>query len=247
MLSAPAGQQNSQIPANVPKSDAFPMAQPLRWHPASPGPGNANLKGRSVKKSLLLASLALFVTVIASADPGNGNGNGQFPSLDAQLKQAHAKPGSALDKLIRAHQNFGQLKKRGADYAEIVPAWLKVYWRKGHPEVNYDNDNDPTGGYPHVLKEVFEWMVSHQDLQPGPADASLSPAREFGDRDDDEDADRSLGGKLRFAAMAATVGTNVRTSGAQTVSRSESDIRINFWNPSKILAASNNIAAPGTT
>ena len=131
-----------------------------------------------MKKSLLFATFAVFVAIIASADPGNGNGNGngngQFPTLDAQLKQAHAKPGSALDKLIRANQNFGQLKKRDADYAQIVPPWLKVYWRKGHPEVNYDNDNDPTGGYPHVLKEVFEWMVSHQDLEPGPADASLS-------------------------------------------------------------------------
>ncbi|HKS26135.1 MAG TPA: pre-peptidase C-terminal domain-containing protein [Thermoanaerobaculia bacterium] len=198
-----------------------------------------------MKKSLLFATVALFVAIIASADPGNGNGNGNFPTLDEQLKQAHAKPGSALDKLIRAHQNFGQLKKRDQD-DRIVPPWLKVYWRKGHPEVNYDNDNDPTGGYPLVLKEIFEWMVSHQDLQPGPADASLSPARSFGDRDDDEEADHSLGGKLRFSAMAATVGTNVRTSGAQTVSRSESDIRINFWNPSKIIAASNNIGGSGT-
>ena len=60
-----------------------------------------------MKKSLLFATFAVFVAIIASADPGNGNGNGQFPTLDAQLKQAHAKPGSALDKLIRANQNFG--------------------------------------------------------------------------------------------------------------------------------------------
>ena len=39
-------------------------------------------------------------------------------------------------------------------------------------------------------------------------------------------------------ALAATAGTNVRTSGAQTVSRSESDIRINYWDPTKIIAAS---------
>ena len=28
-----------------------------------------------------------------------------------------------------------------------VPLWLRVYWRKGHPEANY-SAADPTGGYP---------------------------------------------------------------------------------------------------
>jgi hypothetical protein len=44
----------------------------------------------------------------------------------------------------------------------------------------------------------------------------------------------------------AAVGTNVRTSGAQTSARSESDVRINFLNPTQIIAASNNISASGT-
>src|SRR5213075_622338 len=67
--------------------------------------------------------------------------------------------------------------------------------------------------------------------------------RNFGDVDDDGDS-RATGGR-RITALGATPGTNIRTSGAQTASRSESDIRINYWNPSKIIAASNNIASSG--
>src|SRR5689334_21693902 len=132
----------------------------------------------------------------------------------------------------------------------IVPPWLKVYWRKGHPEANYDNDLDPTGGYPLVLKEVLEWMMTHQDLQPGNPDASLSPGTSFGDHDPDVDEEEELGGPSLLRAgvrsLDATPGTNVRTSGSQTASRSESDIRINYWDPTKIIAASNNIGGSGT-
>jgi len=193
------------------------------------------------KTSTLVALLVFLVSTVAQAAANNPNRH--FPSLDDQLKAAHARKGTALEKLIKDNQDFTKLKDRDMD-DKIVPPWLKVYWRKGHPEANYDNDNDPTGGYPLVLKEVFEWMVSHQDLKPGNADASMSPGVEFGDRDEDEIAE----GKKPFRAgsLAATAGTNVRTSGSQTVSRSESDIRINYWDPTKIIAASNNIGGSGT-
>jgi hypothetical protein len=170
----------------------------------------------------------------------------QFPSLEEQLKKAKAKPNSKLEKLIKDNQDFSKLKPRDAD-DEIVPPWLKVFWRKGHPEVNYDNDNDPSGGYPLVLKEVLEWMMTHQDFKPGDPDASMGPGIEFGDRDEDAAEEGERGGRgFRIVANDATAGTNVRTSGSQTVSRSESDIRINYWNPSKIIAASNNIGGSGT-
>ncbi|HVR40709.1 MAG TPA: hypothetical protein VMU84_16555, partial [Thermoanaerobaculia bacterium] len=161
----------------------------------------------------------------------------KFPSLDDQLKKAHVKKGSALEKLIKDNQDFSKLKDKDADDT-IVPPWLKVYWRKGHAEVNYDNDNDPTGGYPLVLKEVLEWMESHQDLKPGNADASMLPGTTFGDHDEDEERGRA---PWRMSVNTASAGTNVRTSGSQTASRSESDIRVNYWDPTKIIAASNNI------
>ena len=193
------------------------------------------------KISLLLGLLLLVTTTLGAATVPPQAKVPKFPSLEEQLEKAHAKPGSALDKLIRAHQNFGKLKARDADDT-IVPPWLKVYWQKGHPEADYDNPDDPTGGYPHVLKEVLEWMVHHQDLQPGNPDASMSPGLAFGDRDEDDELEMREG---KIASLGATAGTNVRTSGAQTGSRSESDIRVNYWDPTKIIAGSNNISGSG--
>lgn len=195
-----------------------------------------------MKKIFAILPVVFLIAAVASATPPP-QAQAAFPALDAQLKKAHVNPGSALDKLIRQNQDFSKLKARDAS-DEIVPPWLKVYWRKGHPEVDYDNGNDPTGGYPLVLKEILEWMVNHQDLKIAASDASLPPGRNFGDVDDDGD-NRAPGGR-RITALDATAGTNVRTSGAQTASRSESDIRINYWNPSKIIVASNNIASSGT-
>jgi hypothetical protein len=184
--------------------------------------------------------------VLAQGPPNTPPGQAKkFPSLDEQIKKVHANPGSELENLIKKNQDFTKLKDKDAD-DPIVPPWLKVYWRKGHPEANYDNDNDPTGGYPLVLKEVLEWMMTHQDFKPGHAEASLPPGRNFQDLDaDDEDGTASAMGFRRITALGATAGTNVRGSGAQTVSRSESDIRINYWDPTKIIAASNNIGGSG--
>jgi hypothetical protein len=201
-----------------------------------------------VKKTFGFLAIAflLATTMMGAAAP---QGKPAFPGVDEQLKKAHVIPGSALEKLIRANQDFGKLKDKDAK-DDIVPPWLKVYWRKGHPEANYDNDNDPTGGYPLVLKEILEWMITHQDLKPGNPNASMAPGRSFGDLDDDEAEPAGPAGPAshlrHIQSLGATAGTNVRTSGAQTVSRSESDIRINYWNPSKIIAASNNIGGSGT-
>lgn len=195
------------------------------------------------KTAAALVLVFLFATALGAATlPPQANA--KFPSLDQQLKNAHARPGTAFEKLIRENQDFSKLKDRDAE-DRIVPAWLKVYWRKAHPDVNYDNPNDPTGGYPLVLKEVLEWMTTHQDLKPGPADASMSPGRTFGDLDADADEEEGFSAKRVIKSAAATAGTNVRTSGAQTASRSESDIRINYWDPNKIIAASNNISSSG--
>jgi Bacterial pre-peptidase C-terminal domain len=195
-----------------------------------------------VKKTSVLAILLFLLTAL----PGAGAPTKKFPSLDDQLKKARARSGTAFDKLIRAHQDFSKLKDKDAD-DKVVPPWLKVYWQKGHPEGNYDNPNDPTGGYPHVLKELLEWMESHQDLKKGNPDASMSPGRQFGDLDDEDYEAELTAGRpgARVAADDATAGTNVRTSGLQTASRSESDIRVNYWDPQKIIAGSNNIGGSG--
>jgi hypothetical protein len=184
------------------------------------------------KLSLLVGVLSL--SLFASAAFAAPRPTAEWPSTAKQLRQARVQPGTALEALILNNQDFKMLRAAEANDKIPVPLWLRVYWRKAHPEVSY-SAADPTGGYPHVLKEVYEWMVSHQDLRPSSADEPKAPIF---------DADRD-GDALGVITAASTVGTNVRTSGAQTSPRSESDIRINYWNPLKIIAASNNISASG--
>jgi len=141
-----------------------------------------------------------------------------WPSLSAQLSRDKVAPGSALEKLIAANQDFRILRPEEADDRLNIPPWLRVLWRKAHPEGTY-SANDPTGGYPLILHEAHEWMVTHQNLQPGTADTA-EPA----------------------TSTRAVSGTGEqRISGAQTSPRSESDIRINFFDSTKIIGASNNI------
>jgi hypothetical protein len=183
------------------------------------------------KLSLLIGVLALSLTAsaaIAAPRPA------EWPSVDKQFRQGRVEAGSALEALILDNQDFKMLRAEEANDKIPVPLWLRVYWRKAHPEAGY-SAADPTGGYPHVLKEVYEWMITHQDLRPHSADEPRAPFVE-----DDRDGDT-----LGVITAASTVGTNLRTSGAQTSPRSESDIRINYWNPLKIIAACNNISASG--
>jgi hypothetical protein len=178
--------------------------------------------------------VALTLSLGASPSFAASRAAGEWPSVDKQLRQSRVEPGSALEALILDNQDFKMLRAAERNDKIPVPLWLRVYWRKGHPESNY-SAADPTGGYPLVLKEVYEWMLTHQDLRPSSADEPKAPLLEA-----DADADA-----LRPVTAASTVGGNARVSGAQTVPRSESDVRINFLNPLKIIVASNNIGGSG--
>lgn len=87
-----------------------------------------------------------------------------WPSFEEQLKASKVIPGSALEKLIRENQNFGVLRPEEAHDKLRLPPWLRVYWRKEHPEYRHAA-HDPTGGYPLALRDVYLWMIQHQDLQ----------------------------------------------------------------------------------
>jgi len=183
-----------------------------------------------MRRSLLIfALLMMSLAVSAFSAPAQP----AWPTLEKQIKKDRIIPGSALDALVQNNQDFRMLRAEEANDKIPVPLWLRVYWRKGHPEGRYAAD-DPTGGYPHVLKEIHEWMLTHQDLRPNSADEPKAAAF-------DEENEKSLG----VIYDATAVGGNVRISGAQTSPRSESDIRINYWNPLQIIAASNNISASG--
>jgi len=178
----------------------------------------------------MVGSMLLSLALLPAVSRAEGPKQAAWPSLERQLAQDRVIPGSSLETLIRENQNFDMLRAAESRDKNPVPAWLRVWWRKGHPNMTY-SAQDPTGGYPHVLKEIHEWMLSHQDLLPGLPEIAMSPAA---------DDDGIVG-----VSLAATVGANGRISGAQTSPRSESDIRINFWNPAKIIAAANNISASG--
>src|SRR4051794_3251251 len=100
--------------------------------------------------------LELWTSVVAAAllaAPLALAGNPHWPSLDEQLQKNKVNKGSALEKLVKDNQDFKMLRDDEADDKRGLPPWLKVYWRKGHPEGSY-SASDPTGGYPHVLKEM---------------------------------------------------------------------------------------------
>jgi hypothetical protein len=170
---------------------------------------------------VLLALAALLPHGARSAAAG-------WPTLHDQMQADGVTPRSALEALIAANQDFSLLRPEEAKDHIPVPLWLRVIWRRAHPELTY-SAKDPTGGYPHVLKEVHEWMLSHQNLVPGPPDPDASPELD-----------------AELPAKTATVGGEKRTSGAQTAPRSESDIRVNYLDPMKIIGASNNISGSGS-
>jgi hypothetical protein len=167
------------------------------------------------------SSLALVVVGVLAQAVSAGAAPPAWPSLEAQLAKDQVAPGSRLERLIAANQDFSLLRPEEVTDARGVPPWLRVYWRKAHPEGAYVS-TDPTGGYPHVLKEVHEWMLSHQDLKPGEAGPAIAPA-----------------------LVRATAGGDLRISTVQPNPHSESDIRINFNSPNQIIAGSNNIGGSG--
>jgi hypothetical protein len=86
-----------------------------------------------------------------------------WPSVEQQVADTRATPGTALEQLIRENQDFNVLDEREAEDELPFPPWLRVYWRKAHPEVEYSPD-DPSGGYPRTLSRVHAWMLAHPDL-----------------------------------------------------------------------------------
>jgi hypothetical protein len=87
--------------------------------------------------------------------------NRRWPTLEEQLRDSHVRPGTALEKLILENQDFDMLRPDELHDKLRLPPWLRVYWRKNHPDAVFEG---PSGGYPLSLKEFHEWMIHHQDL-----------------------------------------------------------------------------------
>jgi fibronectin type 3 domain-containing protein len=168
----------------------------------------------------VVAGLVLLAALAARANAATGPIRTSWPPVQEQLTSSHVRPGSALEKLILENQDFSTLRPQELNDRLRLPPWLRVLYRKNHPDAVFSG-RDATGGYPLVLHEVYEWMLSHQNLLPGAPDhggVNTKSASETGEMD---------------------------ISGNPGAPRSESMIRINFNNPSHIIGASNNISASG--
>jgi hypothetical protein len=150
-----------------------------------------------------------------------------WPTVQRQLAADRVAPGTALDKLIRENQDFSLLRAEEMNdrRRSQVPLWLRVYWRKAHPGMKV---------YPLVLKEVHEWMVSHPNL-PGVFSGSAGGISSLQAQSDKKK-------KPPKPTVSVNAGPDLRISPNEaSTPRSESDIRINFWNTDQIVSASNDI------
>jgi hypothetical protein len=84
------------------------------------------------------------------------------PTVEEQIESAKAPKGSALEKLIRANQEFELLHPDEFEDDYPVPLWLRVAWRKEHPEVQMPAEN-PGAAYPEVLSQAYRRMVADPD------------------------------------------------------------------------------------
>jgi hypothetical protein len=98
---------------------------------------------------------------------GSSHADVNWPTLEEQFAHAHVRAGTALEQLIRDNQDFGMLRPDELDDHLRYPPWLRVFWRKRHPDGNYSAD-DASGGYPLALGEIYQSMLRDQDW-PGTA------------------------------------------------------------------------------
>jgi hypothetical protein len=102
----------------------------------------------------------------------------KWPSMEDQLRDSKVTPGSALERLIRGNQDFHLLRPDEAQDSIRLPLWLRVHWRKGHPELNF-SAIDPLGPYPDILFKIHARMLANHDL-PGFVPGSPSGSNKGG-------------------------------------------------------------------
>ena len=184
----------------------------------TPEEGTNDMRKTRVWLPMVLAIVGLVAMAADGAWAQGPQNSPRWPNILEQLKGV--RPGSPLEQLIRGNQDVNLLHPNELNDGARIPIWLRIIWKKAHPELKYEPD-DPLGGYPLVLREVVEWMMSHQNLEPGAEEGTLGPVK------------------------IVSVTGEQRISGTAPNPRSESDIQIDFNNPQRIIAASNNIGGNG--
>lgn len=92
--------------------------------------------------------------------------NPEWPPLHEQLDAAKAPRDSALEKLIKANQDFHILRPEEAHDDLKIPPWLRVWWRKEHPTARHVS-GDPSGGYPRSLRRILQVMLHNPNNPTG--------------------------------------------------------------------------------
>ena len=82
------------------------------------------------------------------------------PTVNDQVKQSGASAQSELAKMIRANQDFELLQDEEFEDEFPIPPWLRVAWRKQHPEVQLPAKH-PGAVYPEVLSQVYKRMKAN--------------------------------------------------------------------------------------
>ncbi len=101
----------------------------------------------------------------------------RFPPVEEQLAEAKAIHGSAFAQFIQLNQETDLLRPEESEDDGIgYPLWLRVYWRKQHPELE-NAPAGPAGDYPEALDRIEEWMKANQELSPN-ADKWLNESRQ---------------------------------------------------------------------
>lgn len=84
----------------------------------------------------------------------------RWPTLEEQLAEDRIIPGSALEQLIKENQDISLLNPAELNDRWRLPPWVRIYFRKQHPELTFTGADV---GYPLALKELYEWMLSNQN------------------------------------------------------------------------------------
>lgn len=82
------------------------------------------------------------------------------PTLKSQIEHAKAPSGSVLEKMIRENQDFDLLDPQELDDEYSIPLWLRVAYRKQHPELQFPTKN-PGAAYPEVLSQIYRRMMAN--------------------------------------------------------------------------------------
>lgn len=84
------------------------------------------------------------------------------PTVTDQIREAGAPKGSSLEKLIRDNQDYDLLAPEEMNDDYSLPLWLRVYWRKQHPEIPLPAKN-PGAAYPEILSQLHKRMVANPE------------------------------------------------------------------------------------